>query len=144
MWFSNSFGSWSVMGFIQCKKWAVAQNRLKNTDLSTYPFHCPKRARRQRKFSRLYNLLLSVQVLCAGCRVGTAALLRQRAGEEPETPRVAAPVWRLGDSQRRGAAHVHRKLCQWWAVQAQRWEPRSNTQSGAAGVYVMDSRACRC
>lgn len=63
-----------------------------------------------------------MQVLCVRSRVGTAALLCQRAGEEPEAPWVPAPDWCLSNSKRRGSAHVHCKLCQWRAVQTQRYD----------------------
>ena len=63
-----------------------------------------------------------MQVLCIRSRVGTAAVLRQRAGKKPEAPWVPPLNRCLSNTERRGSAHVHCKLCQWRAVQTQRYD----------------------
>jgi len=64
-----------------------------------------------------------MQVLCVGSRAGTAAVLCQRSGEEPEAPRVPAPDRCLRNPERRGSAHVRCKLCQRRALQTPRYDP---------------------
>lgn len=62
-----------------------------------------------------------LQVLCAGSRAGTAAVLCTWTGQEPEAQGLPASDWCIGCPEWWGTTHVYRQLIQWRALQAQRY-----------------------